>query len=62
MGGGGPLPPPSENTGFRTALLLERFAGVDGDALAYVRAAAILGVRFRPMLAGSFAELDDAQT
>lgn len=62
LGGGGALPASLGDGGFGPSLLLERFAGVDGDALAYVRAASILGVRFRSELAGALAGLDDAQT
>ena len=62
LGGGGSLPAPSGDGGFGASLLLERFAGVDGDALAYVQAASILGVRFQRPLAGALAGLDDAQT
>jgi DNA-binding CsgD family transcriptional regulator len=51
LGGRGPL---------ASSLLLERFAGVGGEALAYAYAASILGVRFRPALAGAVAGLDDS--
>ncbi len=62
LGGGGSLPPTSAADKFGPSLLLERFAGVDGDALAYMQAAATLGVRFRSSLAGALAGLDDART
>jgi DNA-binding CsgD family transcriptional regulator len=38
-------------------LLLARFVGLGADAFAYVRAAAIFGVRFAPSLAGALAGL-----
>lgn len=44
---------------FGSPLLLKRFAGVGDDAFAYVQAASILGVRFRPDLAGPLAELEE---
>jgi DNA-binding CsgD family transcriptional regulator/tetratricopeptide (TPR) repeat protein len=62
LGGGGSLPATSREFGFGPSLLLQRFAGVDGDALAYVRAASILGVRFPIMLAGALAMLEDVET
>jgi DNA-binding CsgD family transcriptional regulator len=51
---------PALSGGFGSRLLLERFAGVGADAFAFVRAAAILGVRFKAELAGALAALDDA--
>ncbi len=45
--------------GFGRALLAERFVGLGDDAFAYVRAAAILGVRFRPALAGELAGIEE---
>lgn len=57
---GGSLPVLSGADGFGSSLLLERFAGVGADALAFVHAASILGVRFQPELAGALAGLDDA--
>ncbi len=60
LGGGRVLPAPGDG-GFGVSLLLERFAGVEGDALAYIQAASILGVRFRRALAGALAGLDDAR-
>jgi DNA-binding CsgD family transcriptional regulator len=62
LGAGGSLPTASGDGWLGASLLLERFAGVDGDALAYVGAASILGARFRPALAGALAGLDDART
>ncbi len=62
LGGGGSLPAASGEVGFGPSLLIERFVGVDGAALAFVRAASILGVRFRAELAGALAGLDAAQT
>ena len=63
LGAGGALPPTSTAGQFGPSLLLERFAGLDGDgdALAYMQAAATLGVRFRSALAGALAGLDDAR-
>jgi DNA-binding CsgD family transcriptional regulator len=40
-------------------LLLSRFTGLDEATLDYARAAAVLGVEFRPAQAGSLAGLDD---
>lgn len=62
LDGGGSLPALSGENDPGALLLLERFAGIDREAFAYVQAAAILGVRFRPALAGPLAGLDRAQT
>ena len=62
LDGGGSLPALSGEDDPGALLLLERFAGIDRDAFAYVQAAATLGVRFRPTLAGPLAGLDKAQT
>lgn len=43
-------------------LLLERFVGQGADSLAYVRAASVFGVRFRPSHAGTLAGLSDEVT
>jgi DNA-binding CsgD family transcriptional regulator len=59
LGGGASLPTPSREDDLVSSLLLERFAGVDGDTFAYVQAAAILGVRFRVAVVGALAGLDD---
>ncbi len=61
LGGGGSLPEVSREDRFGPSLLLERFAGVSGDGLAYVRAASILGVRFSITVAGALAGLDNLQ-
>jgi DNA-binding CsgD family transcriptional regulator/tetratricopeptide (TPR) repeat protein len=61
LAGGGSLPTAPGEDGLGASLLLERFAGVDGDSFAFVLAASILGVRFRPSLAGALAGLDGAQ-
>ncbi|HLH65684.1 MAG TPA: LuxR family transcriptional regulator [Solirubrobacteraceae bacterium] len=60
LGTGAPLPAPGPSgTGFGQRLLLERFVGLGEPAFEYVRAAAILGVRFPPALAGALAGLDE---
>lgn len=43
----------------RSSLILERFADVAGFARAYIDAAAVLGVRFRPVEAARLAGLED---
>ncbi len=58
LSGGGSLPSALADGGFGSSLLLERFAGMGDEAFAYVRAAAILGVRFEPPLAGALAGLE----
>jgi DNA-binding CsgD family transcriptional regulator/tetratricopeptide (TPR) repeat protein len=45
----------------RLGLPLGRFAGVPAVSLRYVRAASVLGTRFRPELAADMAELDERQ-
>ena len=45
----------------RLDLPLGRFAGVPAVGLRYVRAASVLGTRFRPELAADMAELDERQ-
>lgn len=54
--GGAPLP---TARGFESTLLLERFVGLGSEAFAFVSAAAILGARFRLLLAGELARLDE---
>jgi DNA-binding CsgD family transcriptional regulator len=46
---------------FGSSLLLERFVGLGAAAFAFVRAAAILGVRFKPALAGELAGLQEPE-
>ena len=52
---------PADGPGFGRALLLDRFVGVGPDAVDYVRAAAVLGVRFDAALAGALAGFDDGR-
>lgn len=54
----GSLPRPGEG-GFGRALLAERFVGLGDEAFAYMRAAAILGVRFKPPVAGELAGMEE---
>ncbi|MHB1836619.1 MAG: AAA family ATPase, partial [Solirubrobacteraceae bacterium] len=49
--GDGARPMRSAGGTFQTDLLLDRFVGFDGVAMRYVRAAAVLGVRFDPSTA-----------
>lgn len=58
LSGGVPLPQASGEGRFGRSLLLERFVGLGPQAFGYVHAASILGVRFRPALAGALAGLD----
>jgi ATP/maltotriose-dependent transcriptional regulator MalT len=55
---GGSLPARTPSDGFGWSLLLDRFAGLDGDTFNLVRAAATLGVRFQPEVAAALAGLD----
>ncbi|MGH2874105.1 MAG: AAA family ATPase [Solirubrobacteraceae bacterium] len=44
---------------FQSDLLLDRFVGFGDAAMQYVRAAAVLGIRFAPTTVGALAGLDD---
>lgn len=55
---GGSFPWALADSAFENSLLLERFVGVGDEAFRYVKAAAMLGVRFQPDLAGALAELE----
>lgn len=48
------------DSGFGRSLLLERFVGLGPEALGYVRAGSVFGVRFRSRLAGALAGLAEA--
>ncbi len=52
----------SESAALGASLLLERFAGLGDEAFGYVQSASIMGVRFRPALAGTLTGLDRQAT
>jgi DNA-binding CsgD family transcriptional regulator len=58
LSGAGSPPALSAGDRFGWSLLLERFAGLGDGAFRFVLAGSILGVRFRPELAGELAGLD----
>jgi DNA-binding CsgD family transcriptional regulator len=58
LSGGASVTGLTANGAFDRSLLVERFVGLGAEASAYVRAASVLGVRFRPSLAGVLAGLD----
>jgi DNA-binding CsgD family transcriptional regulator len=45
--------------GFGRSLLLERFVGLSQEAFRYVQAGSVFGVRFKPVLAGALAGMDE---